>query len=150
MTDPHTDPVEALASIRQSRGAVQARVSAGSWTYDIVYSLLVGTMVAGVALPLAGFVIVDAVCSTALVLLALWWARRNGVWVSGLTPRRARWVAIGLGLAFGGLVLSALVLKLEMGLAWAPLALGVLAAGLALAASRLWLRVYRSETGAEA
>ena len=150
MTDPHIDPAEALASIRQSRGAVHDRVSAGSWTYDIVYSLLVGAMVAGVALPLVGFVIVDAVCSTALVLLALWWARRNGVWISGVSPRRARWVSIGLGLVVAGLILTALLLKLEMGLAWAPLALGVLAAVLALAASRLWLRVSRAETGGEA
>lgn len=150
MTDPHSDPAEALASIRQSRSAVHARVSAGSWTYDIVYSLLVGTIVAGVALPLVGFLIVDAVCCTALALLAIWWARRNGVWISGVSPRRARWVAIGLGFVFAGLILTALLLKLELGLAWAPLALGVLAAVLALAASRLWLRVYRAETGGEA
>lgn len=150
MTDPHADPAEALALIRQSRSAVQARVSAGSWIYDIVYSLLIGAMVAAVALPLAGFLIVDAVCGTALVGLALWWRRRTGVWVSGVTPPNARWVAIGVGFGFVALVLGGVVLVHRAGVPWAPLPLGAVAAVGALIASRLWLKIYRAETGGAA
>ena len=150
MTEPHADPSEALAAVRASRAAVHARVSAGSWAYDVVYSLLLGAMVAAVALPLPGFLIVDSICTVSLVLLARWWARRTGVWVSGVTPRRARWVALAVGVGFTVLVVAGLWLKLEAGLIQAPLVLGALGFVLALAASRLWLRVYRSETGSEA
>jgi hypothetical protein len=75
-------------------------------------------------------------------------ARRTGLSVTGLSPRRARWVAIGLG---------ALFLPCMLGLVWAgrelssthlaQLVAGVMVAvfAIALIGSRLWRRVYRAE-----
>lgn len=78
---------------------------------------------------------------------------RLGVSVTGVTPRHARWVAIGLGMVMLPLMLAAIWLNARVE---SPAALALGAAGLMAAAfitcligSRLWLRVYRRETGVD-
>lgn len=150
MSDPR-ESAEALASIRRSQREVHRRVAEGGWRYDVTYSALCAGMVASQVLDLPLNTIGIAVGVSGLALLFRRESQRLGVTVTGLTPRHARGVAIGLGLLFVPLMLGAIVLNRK-----APstevLALG--AAGLAAAAfviallgSRLWRRVYRREHG---
>lgn len=149
MTDPKT-AAEALDSLKQSRAAVAERLTAGSVTYDLIYSALVGAMVAGFALPRPWPFVCIGVSCLGLGLLARDWTQRRGVWVSGVTPPRARWVAIGLGVLMVGFLLGAVRVADVGGQTPAILGLAGAAAGIAFAASRLWLRVFRRETGADA
>ena len=87
----------------------------------------------------------------ALTLLFRRESERLGVTVTGLTPKHARGVAIGLGLAILPLMLAAIVLNRKAPspeiLVLGGAGLAVAAFVLALAGSRLWRRVYRREHG---
>lgn len=95
-------------------------------------------------------ILVPVIYLTALALLGYGIARfkaKNGVWVSGFSPRRSRWVARAVVVLVGGLTLAAAYAGNE-GL-WALVAVTSLAgAAGAFALSRLWMRVYRGETSA--
>lgn len=106
MTDPQT-PSEALDAVRKSRAAVAERLTVGSLTYDLIYSGLAGGMIAAWVAPMPWPPLIMGACGLALGLLARTWAHRRGVWVSGLSPTRARWVAIGLGVVLGALSVGA-------------------------------------------
>lgn len=144
-----TDAAEALASIRQSQAILHRQVAKSSWTYDVIFSAVAAAMVAGQALPFPGGPVASCAGAAVLAGMARGWARRRGVWVSGVTPKRARWVAIALGLAMGVLMLSSVAAG-RAHMVWPPIGLAVLAFAVALYASRLWMRVYRRETGGEA
>ena len=146
-------PAEALEAIRQSRAAAERQVARGSWCYDLTYSAIVAAMVGSQALDMPFSTLTIAAGVLALAVLFRRYSDRLGVTVTGMAPRRARWVAIGLGMALIPLMLAAIVLNYRhpplhiqlLGMA----GLVVVAFAVALAGSRLWLRVYRRETGIE-
>lgn len=153
MTDDQPTPAEALAAIRDSRRAVQRRIAAGSWRYDLSYSAILAMMVGSQVLDMPLNTLGVAIGVLLLAVLFRREADRLGVSITGLSPRRARWVAIGLGLAVLPLMLAAIAASrlIEDGAALALVAIGLMVTtfGLALAGSRLWLRVYRRETGVD-
>ena len=144
-------PAEPLASIQRSQQDVQRKVAAGSWRYDLGYSAICAMMVGSMALDMP---MSSACVAVGVLLLAVLFRReanRLGVSINSMSPRRARWVAIGLGMVLIPLMLLAILLN-HFAASGVMLALGV--AGLMAAAfvicligSRLWLRVYRRETG---
>lgn len=152
MTDPveNPSPAEALEAVRRAQATVAEKVGKGSWSYDLTYSALVGVIVGNPVLPSPWSLAALVAAIAGLAALGYRWAARNGVWVSGLTPRRARWVAIGLGVVMAGMVIGSRVVAEDFGFWQGSLALGAVAALIALVASRLWLKVYRAETGAGA
>lgn len=150
MTDP-SDPAEALAAIRRSQAEVHRRVAGGGWRYDVVYSAICAAMVGTQVLDLPLNTLGVALGVIALTLLFRRESERLGVTVTGLTPKHARGVAIGLGLAILPLMLAAIVLNRKAPspeiLVMGGAGLAVAAFVLALAGSRLWRRVYRREHG---
>jgi hypothetical protein len=150
MTDDQSNytsnPDAALKAISRSRAAVYEKVS-GSWRYDIVVSLVVGSVVASAALQWPWDIIYPGL--GVVVLFNLGWetTKRRGVLVTG-TPPGTRWVIITLGLMAVSYVLLiasfGLNLKQRVGLLWAPLLLGILVTLGFLASWRLWLRAYRA------
>ena len=153
MTDPeqHTTPAEALAAIQQSQRDIQRKVATGSWRYDIGYSAICAMMVGTQALDMPLNTLGVAIGILMLAVLFRREADRLGVSITGLSPRRARWVAIGLGMVLLPLMLLAILLN-RLAPSGAMLALGAAALMAAafiacLIGSRLWLRVYRRETG---
>ena len=150
MTDDPT-PAQALAAIQRSQKDIQRKVAAGSWRYDIGYSAICAMMVGTQALDLPLNTLGVGVGVLLLAVLFRREADRLGVSITGLSPRRARWVAIGLGMVLLPLMLLAILLnhfatsglKLALGAA----ALMAVAFVVCLIGSRLWLRVYRRETG---
>jgi hypothetical protein len=155
MTDPNdaADPAAALAAIQASRRAIHDRVASKGWRYDLAYSALIAGMVAGQVLEAPFNITASALGVLGLAVIFQAETRRTGLRVTGISPARARWVAIGLGLAMAVVMLGLVWLKRAPG---AP-SVGVLAAGagaltfaLALIGSRLWRRVYRAEMGAGA
>lgn len=145
----NNDPAAALAAIRQAQSVVHDKVAQGSWRYDLIYSTVAAVMVGGQAAPLPFNVLASGGGALALMLLMQSWARKNGIMVTGVTPKKARWVAFGLG----GLFLILMGLSVYVGrrgdMIWAPFALAAIGFVCALAMSRLWFRVYRAETAAK-
>ena len=153
MTHDNPDPAEALAAIQSSQRDVHRRVAAGSWRYDLAYSALCAIMVGSQVLDLPFNTLGVALGVVGLAILFRREADRLGVSITGVSPRRARWVAIGLGMVMLPLMLAAIVLNARVE---TPAILALGAAGLmavafvaCLVGSRLWLRVYRRETGVD-
>ncbi len=148
MTDNDLSANDALNSVRATQTAVADRISSGGWLYDTAYSILVAGLAGGAALAMPFKVIAIAVCIAGLLLLAKAWASHYGVWLSGTTPPRARWVAYGLGLGIVPLlVLNMIWADEKTWPMWLPFAVCTLAFAAAFAGSRLWRTVYRRENG---
>lgn len=148
MTDNEDfDHTAALRTVRGAQADVAERFTRGGWTYDLIYAGLVGLMVAGFALPLPFNLINEAVFLVLLLLLARWWKQRTGVWLSGVWPKKARWVAIGLGVAVILIAFVNVLWSWRGGGIAAGLACGLAAAALALIGARLWTKIYRRESG---
>ena len=80
-----------------------------------------------------------------------WWRKRFGWWVSGYSPKKARWVAFGMVAIMLPLMGLSLWTRLGDGPAWLPLLAAGLAWLVAVIGGRLWMRVYRKElAGADA
>ncbi len=147
MSDPSDtfNPTQALDAVHSTRADLASRLDEGSWRYDLIYSGLAGVIVGGQALPMGWNALASVVGAGALGLLARDWARRKGVWVCGVTPRRARWVSVGLGLAIGALCAAVFFMTYNGGSRWIALPAGLAAAVAALIGSRLWRQVYRRD-----
>ncbi|KAK0343021.1 hypothetical protein LTR94_019905 [Friedmanniomyces endolithicus] len=95
-----------LAEIRRSQDLVRERVAKSSWSYDLVYSAVAAAFVGGQAAPMPFNVLASAAATLAFAILWRRWSEKTGVSVTGLSPRRARWVAIALGVVFLVLALA--------------------------------------------
>lgn len=145
----NNDPAAALAAIRQSQAAVHDKVAQGGWRYDLTYSAIAAVMVGGQAAAMPLNVLASGGGALALALLMRSWTQKNGVMVMGITPKKARWVAYGVGALFLILMGLSLYAGRRDDMAWAPFALAGIGFVCALAMSRLWFRVYRAETAAK-
>ena len=144
MTDDQTNPAEALAAMRRSRAALGDRLEGPGW-YLPVYSLGAGGIPASIALDVPWTNLALAAFTILILLSHRAWVRHTGVSVLGVTPRRARWVAFGLGAVLTVIAGLSFYLKMERDLWWGPLALAPLAFAAGWLATRLWLKVYRAE-----
>jgi hypothetical protein len=142
--DPETHE-QMLAEIRRSQDLVRERVGKSSWSYDLVYSAVAAAFVGGQAAPMPFNVLASAAATLAFAILWRRWSEKTGVSVTGLSPRRARWVAIALGVVFLALALASVYFGRTSQYVWV-LPLIAAAFVLALVFSRLWMRVYRAET----
>ncbi|WP_395945863.1 hypothetical protein [Brevundimonas sp.] len=134
-----------LAEIQRSQDAVRERVAKGSWSYDLTYASVAAAIVGCQAAPLPFNVLASVGATLAFVTMWRRWSERTGVSITGVSPPRARWVAIALGVLFGGLALTSVYVGRTGQLIWvAPLTIAAFV--LALGLSRLWMRVYRAET----
>ena len=139
--DPN--PHEALASIRDARAGL-APPADYPLAYDLAYGAICALLVAGQGLPQPWSFIVLPIALGGLAVLVMWWRKTYGWWVSGYSPKRARWVAFGLVVVFVGLVGMTLYGR-TVGPSWLYLVSGGIAFVAAIAGSRLWLRVWRAE-----
>lgn len=140
MTD---DPNEALASIREARGAV-ARDLDYPPGYGLLYSLVLALLVIGPGLPHPWTAITAPIALGGLALLVHWWRKRFGFWISGFAPKRARWVSVGMGVALVALLAMSFYGQ-KVGPWWLFLVSGALAFILGLAGGQLWMTVWRRE-----
>ena len=136
-------PHEALASIRDARAGL-APPADYPLAYDLAYGAICALLVAGQGLPQPWSTIVLPIALAGLAGLVLWWRKKYGWWVSGFSPRRARWVAFGLVGVFLALIGMTLYGR-GAGPDWLYLVSGGIAFIAAIVASRLWLRAWRRD-----
>lgn len=138
------EAARSLEMMRATRGALAARTR-WSLARHAAVGLLLGSLIAGYALPGPGPVMVGVVCMGATVAIVARDRRRDGFFVNGYRPGRTRRITFALvAIAFGAL-LSAIALKERYGLNWAPVAIGIVLAVVATLASIAWELVYRQE-----
>ena len=139
--DPN--PHEALAAIQEVRAgmAPPADYPIG---YDLAYGAVCALLVAGQGLPQPWSVAVLPIALGGLGGLVMWWRKKYGWWVSGYSPKRARWVAFGLVAVFLALICVTIYGR-TVGPSWLYLVSGGAAFVAAIAGSRLWLHVWRKE-----
>lgn len=148
MTDDHQSPADALAAIEASRRAVHDRVATGGWRYDLTYSVIAAGMVGGQAFEAPLNVLASTLGVLGLAIIFQRETKRTGLRLTGLSPRWARWVAVGIGLLFAALMIGLTVVRRER----PDIPVGVVAAVamaatfvMALIGSRIWRRVYRAD-----
>lgn len=139
--DPN--PHEALASIKAAREGL-APPTDYPLVYDLAYGAVCALLVAGQGMPEPWSTIALPVALGGLAGLVFWWRKKYGWWVSGYSPKRARWVAFGLIAVFLGLIALTLYGR-DSGPSWLYLVSGALGFVAAIAGSRLWLHVWRKE-----
>lgn len=137
------EPHEALAAIRAARSEFP-----GEMNYPIHYDLLYGgacaLLVAGQGMPRPWDVIALVMAMAGLVLMIAGWRKRFGWWVSGYSPKRARWVAFALGALLIGLIGLSMYGR-YVGPHWLWMVSGGVGFVAAIVGSRLWMRVWRKE-----
>jgi hypothetical protein len=136
------DPREALASIRDARAGFP--VGGDSIAYDLFYGAACGLLVAGQGMPRPWDFIALVIALAAFALMIMWWRKKFGWWVSGYSPKRARWVAFALVAVLVGLMGLSLYGR-YVGPDWLWMVSGGLGFVFAVAGGRLWMRVWRRE-----
>jgi len=139
--DPN--PHEALAAIRSAREGL-APPADYPIAYDLAYGAVCALLVAGQGMPRPWTFVVLPIALFGLAGLVMWWRKKFGWWVSGYSPKRARWVAFGLVAVLLGLMGLSLYGRF-VGPGWLFLVSGGIAFVAAIVGGRLWMRVWRTE-----
>ena len=137
------DPREALDAIASARQAVPGEMKY-SFVYDLMYGAVCGLLVAGQGLPTPWSALVLVASMLGLVLMINWWKQKYGWWVSGYSPKRARWAAIGLAVVLIGLMGVSIWGK-AAGISWTPLATGAAGFVAAIVGGRVWMAIWKRE-----
>ncbi len=137
------DPQEALASIQAARSSFGHSMNYPVW-YDALYGAVCGLLVASQGLPTLWGLIVLPIALGGLAFMVMSWRKRFGWWVSGYSPKRARWVAFGLLAVFLGLIGVSLYGR-YVGPWWLFIVSGAIGFVVSIIGSRLWMRVWRKE-----
>ena len=137
------DPREALDAIASARQAVPGEMKY-PLGYDLIYGAVCGLLVAGQGLPTPWSAVALVISMAALAGLVHWWKQKFGWWVSGYSPKRARWVAFGLGAVLVGLISLSLYGR-YVGPDWLWMVSGGIGFVASIAGGRLWMHVWRKE-----
>lgn len=139
--DPN--PHEALASIQAAREGV-APPTDHPFGYDLIYGALCALLLAGPGMPQPWSTITPFIALIGFGVIVVWWRKKFGWWVSGYSPKRARWVSFGLVAVFMGLISLSIYGK-SGGPDWLFFVSGGLGFVAAIVGGRLWMRVWRKE-----
>lgn len=134
----------ALEALNRTQADMAER-TAPHWSWGLAYAAVCGLMVGGQGVAEPWNMLSVGLGVSALALLIQRWKDRTGFWVSGVAPRRARWVAIGLGVVMLGLMVLNIRYSGAHGGWIGPVGTGLLAAIAAFVAGELWMRVWRKE-----
>jgi len=130
-----------LASVRDDY-AVGKR---GEGWYHIALGVAAGAMITAQGMAQPWGILVTLAFLLSIPAFIAWWRRQHGWWVSGYSPRQARWVAVAMGLALAAcLAWSYLAPSI-----WGSLCAGVVAATIVAALGFAWMAVWRREVHSE-
>ena len=136
-------PHEALASIQAAREGL-AQPTAYPIGYDLLYGAVCALLVAGQGMPRPWSFIALPIVMAGLILMIVGWRKKFGWWVSGYSPKRARWIAFALAAVLIGLMGLSIWGK-AAGIVWMPLATGAAGFVAAIVGGRIWMAIWRRE-----
>lgn len=134
----------ALEAMRASRERLAAAANCPPARH-LAFAGLMGALVASQAAPPPVTIAIEALLMVGVFGLLAWDRRRTGMFISGYRVGRTQPVTLGLVVFTVAVLLVGVWLKLDHGLVWAPLALGLVVTVVAYAASIFWQRIYRRE-----
>jgi len=138
------DPGAALALAERTRERMAARAATPAW-YAPLYGLGCGLLVAGGGLPQPWGLSLVAAGILLVVRLYMRWTQSSGLSVNGYRAGTTRVIAMGLAAALAALLLAGLALREKLGLVWAPIACGIVAALIAAFASAAWDKAWQAQ-----
>lgn len=138
------DPRAALALAEQTRERMAQRAATPAY-YAPLYGVGCGLIVAGGGFPQPWGGLLVAIGIISVALLYMRWTRSSGLSVNGYRAGATRVIAVSLAVALVSLMLAGLILRARMGLIWAPVACGVLAALIAAFASAAWDKAWQAQ-----
>ena len=133
-----------LDMMQATRGVLAARTR-WSLARHAAVGVLLGGLIAGYALPGSWPVVMVVVCLAVTVAIVARDRSRDGFFVNGYRPGRTQRITFALVAIAVTALASAIVLKEQYGLDWAPVAIGIVLAVVATIVSIVWERVYRQE-----
>jgi hypothetical protein len=138
------DPRAALDLAERTRDRMAARAATPAW-YAPLYGIGCGLIVAGVGLPQPWGMLLVTIGIVSVTLLFMRWTHSSGLSVNGYRAGATRVIAVGLAVALVALMLAGLVLRERLGLVWAPVLCGLLAAFVAAFASAAWDKAWQAQ-----
>lgn len=138
--DEQADAAEQLRRLASARNDYASAKRGEGW-YHVALGAATGAMITAQGMPQPWGILVTLVFLLSIPTFIAWWRRSHGWWVSGYSPRRARWVAIGMALA---LVACAVWSYLSSSI-WGSVSAGMLAAIVVAAMGFAWMAVWRRE-----
>jgi hypothetical protein len=143
MTDT-ASALKALEDAQSARAQVGQRLTCPPHMHA-AFGLLLGTLIAGQALPWQGTIAVMLLCFCAGAWMYQWQRKRMGFFVNGYRRGRTRRVAVGLVVFVEIVLFTSLWLKLGQHIDWAPLVGGALVFPVGVAGSYAWQAAYRAD-----
>lgn len=137
---PRNSPAEDLALVGQAQAHLETP-RRFAIAYDVLYSIACGGLVAAQALPSMIRPFATIIVILAMIGLMTWWRHRLGWWLSGYSPRRARWAAFEMIVPLVALMMWVWMVP-DL---WVAITGGTVGAAVAFGASRLWARMWRQE-----
>lgn len=141
------DGEEAARSLDTMRVTREALAKRAKWSLarHAAVGLLLGSLIAGFALPGLWPLIVASACMAATAMVVARDRQRDGFFVSGYRSGHTLWVTVVMLVVGFAALMAAIGMKTRYGLTWAPFALGGGMAVFATIMSIVWERVYRRE-----
>lgn len=136
--DHRIDPAADLAGLDRATAGYAAATPGEGW-YHALLGVGAGLAVVSQGLLTPWSIVLPLAFILTIPLFIHWWRTSHGWWVSGYTPRRARWVAAVLICVMLGLA----VLSLTAHSLWVSIAAGVATAVIVTALGFVWMRVWR-------
>ncbi|GAA0312861.1 hypothetical protein GCM10009087_23770 [Sphingomonas oligophenolica] len=144
MNPSSTDAAEALAAMHASQARLAAAANCPPERH-LAFGALLGNLVATPALPTTWTLVAEGFILVGIVLVVRWDRRRTGMFINGYRSGRTRPVTFGMLAVFLILYSASTWLSRGLGIHWAPLALGAVAAAVGYYASVLWARIFKRE-----
>jgi len=146
MSTSSRDATEALAAMRASQARLAAAADCPPARH-LAFGAVMGGLVATTALPTAYSLIAEAGLLICIAMIVRWDRRRTGMFINGYRAGRTRPITFAMLAVFLALYFAGFWLSRDRGMHWAPLAIGVVTAGLGYHASVFWQRIFRRELG---
>lgn len=134
----------ALAAMQDSRDRL-AKAADCPPERHMVFALMMGGVVAAQAAKPPVNLIIEALLGLSVFLVIAWDRRRTGMFINGYRAGRTRPLTFAMLAVFMVFYAVGVWLKEAYGLAWAPVACGVVVAVIAFLMSAVWQRIYRRE-----
>lgn len=145
-TDRPIEPADALAAMHASRAQLLLK-ACPPWRHAVLACLMSGT-VAAQALPVKVFFAVMAVVFVSLIVFAVWWRARKGLFINGWRAGPTRRVSLAIFVIYMAVYTPSWLLREEHGLWVAPLIGAAVLFPIAWYASRRWRQVFQAELAA--
>ncbi|GAA4190405.1 hypothetical protein GCM10022219_07720 [Microbacterium oryzae] len=133
-----------LASVRDDY-AVGKR---GEGWYHVALGVAAGVLITAQGMDQPWGILVTLAFLLSIPAFITWWRREHGWWVSGYSPRRARWVAAATGLVLVACLAWSYLAPSIWGSLWAGFVAALVVAALGFAWMAVWRREVRSEGAA--